>query len=79
MPRSGLTPEAMASAMDSGSATTATTMPETMSLGIWRRSSSGLECLMTLKRIGLILSCCMGLVSSRLNMELVGCRREPEI
>ncbi len=32
-PASGPTPEAMASAMESGSATTATTMPEMMSFG----------------------------------------------
>ncbi len=41
-------------------ATTATTIPETMSFGIWRRNSSLLECLMTLNRIGLILSRCKG-------------------
>ena len=46
--------------MDSGSATTATTMPATMSLGICSFSSSLLECLMMLKRIGFNLSrCCM--------------------
>ena len=58
-PASGPTPDAMASAMESGRATTATTMPETMSLGSCFLSSSLLLCLMMLKRIGLILSCCM--------------------
>ena len=53
----------MASAMESGSATIATTMPDTMSRGIWRRSSSLSVCLITLNRIGLSLSCCMGSVS----------------
>ena len=53
----------MANAMESGSATTATTTPETMSFGIWRRNSSLLECLMMLNNIGLILSRCMAFVS----------------
>ena len=42
----------------------ATIMPETMSRGICRFSSSLLVCLMTLKRMGLILSrCCMKFLS----------------
>lgn len=52
--------EAMPSAMESGSATTATTTPATMSLGICSFSSSLLECLIMLKRMGFNLSrCCM--------------------
>ena len=59
-PCSGPTPEAIASAIESGSATMATTMPDTMSWGSCSLSSSLLECLMMLNRIGLILSRCKG-------------------
>ena len=59
-PCSGPTPEAIASAIESGSATMATTMPDTMSRGSCSLSSSLLECLMMLNRIGLILSRCKG-------------------
>lgn len=52
--------EAIASAIESGSATMATTMPDTMSRGSCSLSSSLLECLMMLNRIGLILSRCKG-------------------
>ena len=64
-PCSGVTPDAMPSATESGNATTATTMPATMSRGICCLSSSGVECLMMLKSMGFILSrCCMCLVCS---------------
>ena len=52
----------MASAMERGSATTATMTPETTSLGSCRLSSSLSECLMMLKSIGLILSRCNALL-----------------
>ncbi len=58
-PCSGETPEAMPRAMESERATTATTMPATISLGICRLSSEALECLMMLNRMGLILSRCI--------------------
>ena len=59
-PCSGPTPDAIASAIESGNATMATTMPDTMSRGSCSLSSSLLECLMMLNRIGLILSRCKG-------------------
>lgn len=52
----------MASAMERGSATTATMTPETTSLGSCRLSFSLSVCLMMLKSIGLILSRCNALL-----------------